>query len=177
MNILFYLFAVLAVLGASSVLYMRNPVYCTLSLVGAFFSLGVIYVLLNSEFIATVQVLVYAGAIMVLFLFVIMLLNVETEKRFPFRWRPPQVIGAVLAGVIFVQLVGLFANPRSQTGPLADYPADRLAREGTVETIGQLLFTDYVLPFEVISVLLLVAIIGAVVLAKRRVKNEGTEGQ
>ncbi|MDH4120456.1 MAG: NADH-quinone oxidoreductase subunit J [Deltaproteobacteria bacterium] len=173
MDLMFYFFGGLAVLGALAVLVLRSPVYCALALVGSFFCLGVVYILLNSEFIAAVQVLVYAGAIMVLFLFVIMLLNVQAEARFPFTGRLPQITGLALAVSILTQLVGLFRSPL--VGPKGVYPVERIAEEGSVEVVGQLLFTDYVLAFEVISILLLVAVVGAVVLAKRRVKSETGE--
>ena len=168
MEILFYIFALAAVVGGSTVLWVRNPVYCALSLVGTFSALGVIYVMLNAEFIATVQVLVYAGAIMVLFLFVIMLLSLKAETQFPFRFRLPQIAGMAVSVALFAQMAGLFFSPAAQMGPLGEYTTERLNHEGSVETVGRLLFTDYLLPFEVISVLLLVSVIGAVVLAKRR---------
>ena len=169
MEIVFYLFAVLAVVGAVSVLLLRSPVYCALSLVGTFFCLAAIYILLNAEFVATIQVLVYAGAIMVLFLFVIMLLNLEPERPLSFRFSLPKLIGAGVTVAILAQLVGVVHHAASKIGPRGDYPVERLEAEGGTEIIGRLLFTDYVLPFEIVSVLLLVSVIGAVVLAKRRV--------
>ena len=175
MTIAFYIFAVLAAAGGVSILLIRSPVYCALSLVATFFCLGAIYILLNAEFVATIQVLVYAGAIMVLFLFVIMLLNLKSDRPFALTFSLPKWLGLAVTVGILSQLIGAFHSPAARIGPAGPYSAERIAQEGSTEIIGRLLFTDYVLPFEMISILLLVAVIGAVVLAKRRVRREGSE--
>ncbi|GIT62860.1 MAG: hypothetical protein Ct9H300mP21_04060 [Pseudomonadota bacterium] len=90
---IFYIFAVLSVIGALGVLFLRNPIHCALSLVGTFFCLGAIYVMLNAEFVAVIQVLVYAGAIMVLFLFVLMLLSSKDSERFVNKWTVGKIAG------------------------------------------------------------------------------------
>jgi NADH-quinone oxidoreductase subunit J len=172
MSIVFYIFAVLAALGGFSILVIRSPVYCALSLVATFFLLGAIYVLLNAEFVATIQVLVYAGAIMVLFLFVIMLLNLKSDRPFALTFSLPKWLGLAITAGILAQLIGMIHSPAARLGPSGPYPPERVAAEGSTEIIGRLLFTDYVLPFEMISILLLVSVIGAVVLAKRRVREE-----
>jgi NADH-quinone oxidoreductase subunit J len=173
MTIAFYILAILIVLGAVSVLVMPSPVYGALSLVGTFFCLGAMYILLNAEFVATIQVLVYAGAIMVLFLFVIMLLNLRAEAPLlGGKITLTKLLGGALTLGIAGQLIGIFLSPQARHGPAGEYTAARVAEEGSTEIIGRLLFTDYVLPFEMISILLLVSVIGAVVLAKRRVKPE-----
>jgi NADH-quinone oxidoreductase subunit J len=168
MLITFYLFALITVVGALALIVVPNPVYCALALIGTLFTLAGIFILLSQEFVAAMQILIYAGAIMVLFLFVIMLLNLRTDEQFHIRWSLPKLVGAVLAAGILAQLVSVFSSPAAKLGPLGEYPVERLAKEGGVEIVGGLLFTQYVLPFEVISVLLMVAVMGAVVLAKRR---------
>ena len=164
--VLFYLFAAAAVMTAIMVICSRNAVYSALYLIGTLFSLACIFLLLHAEFIAAIQVLVYAGAIMVLFLFVIMLLNVGREKRVPLKLKGQKIAGLALALCL---LALLFARTRGvpDPDPIGPYSPERLAEVGNVKAIGWLLFTDYLFPFEITSVLLFVAIIGTVVLARR----------
>jgi NADH-quinone oxidoreductase subunit J len=158
----FYLFAGLALLSAFCVVNARNPVYAVLSLVVTMFCLAALFVLLKAFFVATVHLLVYAGAVLVLFLFVVMLLGVGTDgESAPAAGRGFRVFGALtvtafLAELILVLWLAL-DHFRSVPGEV----------EGTIEAVGRLLFRQYLLPFEVTSVLLLVGIIGAVVLARR----------
>ena len=173
----FYILGLGAVLGALPLLIVRNPVYCALSLVASFAAMAGVFILLNQEFVAAIQILIYAGAIMVLFLFVIMLLNLRTDAPFAIHWTVPKAIGAAVAVAILSQMLSVFFSIASRPGPAGDYSPDRIAREGAVQIIGDLLFHQYVLPFEVISVLLMVAVMGAVVLAKRRLAPRGKEGQ
>lgn len=177
MLVAFYILGFLAIGGALSVVLFRSPVYCALSLVGTFLCIAGIYILLNNEFVAAVQVLVYAGAIMVLFLFVIMLLNLRSDKSFKHVWTWPKLVGIALAVGILVQLISIFHSPAAKLGPMGAYPPERVAEEGAVEIIGQILFTDYVFPFEVISILLMVAVIGAVIIAKRHDTDAPEEEQ
>jgi NADH-quinone oxidoreductase subunit J len=170
---LFYVLAVVMVLGALALVLVPNPVYCALSLVGSFFAMGAIFILLNQEFVAAIQVLVYAGAIMVLFLFVIMLLNLRSDAPFAIRWNVRHIVSVAVVLGILSQLVAVFSSPAAKLGPIGDYPPERIAKEGAVQVIGDLLFTKYVLPFEVISVLLMVAVMGAVLLAKRHSAESG----
>ncbi|RMG35254.1 MAG: NADH-quinone oxidoreductase subunit J [Methanobacteriota archaeon] len=159
--ILFWIFAILATGGGLGVVLHRNPVKSALFLVVTLFALAGEYVLLTAHFIAIVHIAVYAGAIMVLFLFVIMLLNVQIESKVGgirgiMRW-----IGFTLSILLFGEL-GYFGFQGFKTA---------VAKEntlGTVESIGTALFSKYVLPFEVASILLLAAMIGAVYLSKRR---------
>jgi len=164
---IFYIFAVLSVLGALGVLFLRNPIHCALSLVGTFFCLGAIYVMLNAEFVAVIQVLVYAGAIMVLFLFVLMLLSSKDSERYVNKWSVKILAGLLSLG-IFIQIAGLFTANELQLGSKGEYPLEVVEEVGSITLIGRLLFTDYILSFEIIAILLLVAVIGAVVIAKRR---------
>jgi NADH-quinone oxidoreductase subunit J len=175
MVIAFYILAFLAVVAAFNVIIMRSPVYCACSLVACFFFLGVIFILLNNEFVAAIQILVYAGAIMVLFLFVIMLLNLRAAQAPSLKPTVGKILGIGLAVGILAQLVGVVTSPAARLGPLGEYSPERVAEEGSIEIIGKLLFTDYVLPFEVISVLLMVSVMGAVLLAKKRPPSDDEE--
>lgn len=175
--IFFYVFAVLAVGAALSVLLFRSPVYCALGLVGTLGILAAIFILLNHEFVAAIQLLIYAGAIMVLFLFVIMLLNLRSDRPFAVQWSVPKIVGVGVSIGILAQMIGVFISPEARIGPQDVYTPERIADEGAVEIIGGMLFTDFVLPFEVISVLLMVAVIGVVILAKRRGHDPAGDGE
>ncbi|HVP68320.1 MAG TPA: NADH-quinone oxidoreductase subunit J [Anaeromyxobacteraceae bacterium] len=161
--VLFWVFAVPALLSAAGVLAARNPVHAAMSLVSTFFFLAGIYVLLTAHLIAFLQVIVYAGAIMVLFLFVIMLLSLSDEELGVDRMTAMKWAGALGGAGLFATLVWVYwyqgGGSARVVGP--DY--------GTVKAVGRLLFTQYLLPFEATSVLLLVAIVGAVVVSKRRI--------
>ena len=109
MLIIFYIFAALSILGGLGVLFLRNPIHCALSLVGTFFCLGAIYVMLNAEFVAVIQVLVYAGAIMVLFLFVLMLLSSKDIEQYANKWPIGKILAGLLSLGIFVQIASLFS--------------------------------------------------------------------
>jgi NADH-quinone oxidoreductase subunit J len=159
----FWIFSIPLLLSAAGVLVARNPVNAAISLVVAFFFLAGIYVLLVAHLLAFLQVLVYAGAIMVLFLFVIMLLTTADDQFAPARMKMMQAAGvAGAAGVVAVVVTAL-----SRMGPLPMHVVG--AQFGTVKAVGRLLFTQYLLPFEATSLLLLVAIVGAVVVAKQRI--------
>jgi NADH-quinone oxidoreductase subunit J len=165
-QVAFWVFAVPLVLTALGVVVARSPMYAAMNLVAAFFFMAGIYVLLSAHLIAFMQVLVYAGAVMVLFLFVIMLLSLGDEPLVTERKRAMQYVGvlgaigvlAVLGAAIARAADGLAAGAR----PVND-------TFGTVKAVGAVLFTDFLLPFEATSLLLLVAIVGAVVVAKERI--------
>lgn len=158
-SLIFYLLATLLVIASLMVVFLRNVVHCALALVAALLLIAVFFVILQAPMIGVLQVMVYAGAIMVLFLFVIMFLNpAALERQGGLWWGFGTILGLMLVGV----LVPLVATN--------DLPADPVAATelfGSPEMLAKSLFNDYVLPFEIASVLLLVAIIGAVVLAKR----------
>jgi NADH-quinone oxidoreductase subunit J len=162
-SILFILFAGMAVGCAVSMVAQRNPLYGAISLVGVFISLACLYVTLAAPFIAAVQVIVYAGAIMVLVVFVIMLLNVEDEERQPLRLRSLVPIAIGLAAVLFAEaaFIIFFVNASPAT------PTRNISDVGLTSSIGAGLFTTYLLPFEITSILLLMAIVGAITLARR----------
>jgi NADH-quinone oxidoreductase subunit J len=160
---LFWLFAALAVAGAlGMVLNVRNTVAGALSLVGTMVSLGAIYVLLDAYLIGVLQILVYAGAIVVLFLFVVMLLNLRRDDFGRERQRLTKGLGVLIAGFILWRFLALLP---AAVGKPAALPADF----GGYRYLGKVLFTDQLLSFEIASLLLLAAMIGAVVLAKRRI--------
>ncbi len=162
--LLFWVFAVCTVIAAGGVILFRNPINSAMSLVGTFFFLAGIYVLLWAHTIAVLQVLVYAGAIMVLFLFVIMLLSLTEANLGLARVTASRVAGgAAAAGLLAVLVVALRRFPAEQ-GPLPDPNSF-----GTLAHLGKVLYTSYLLPFEAVSLLLLVAIVGAVVVAKSRI--------
>ena len=165
---IFYLFAALSVFGALGVLFLKNPIHCALSLVGTFFCLGSIYVMLNAEFVAVIQVLIYAGAIMVLFLFVLMLLSSRDTGMSSNKWTAGKILAGLLPLGIFVQIAYLFTGNELKLGTKGEYPIEVVEEIGSIALIGRLLFTDYILSFEIIVILLLVAVIGAVVIAKRK---------
>jgi NADH-quinone oxidoreductase subunit J len=180
---IFYVFAALAIVSATLCILQRSPVSAALWLVSTMFSLAAIYVLLDAQFIAAIQVLVYAGAVMVLFLFVIMLLNLGHASS---DLRGPSSVAAavVIVGLLGIELVALWrytprrlASEISQAPAFADpatmFAAGQIARQetaarGVVGGIAAPLFQVYLVPFEITSVLLLAAIVGAVVLAKRK---------
>ena len=161
MTILFYIFAAVTVLAALNMVLQRTPVYSALSLIVVLCSLAVVYLLLGAEFMAVIQVIVYAGAIMVLFVFVIMLLNAGHEKP-SHRSHVAKWIGAPLIAAFLVEMLVVIWN-QFPSAPLGS-PAPL---DGSPAAIGHLLFRSYVLPFEVTSILILVAVLGAVVLAKK----------
>ncbi|HLO25818.1 MAG TPA: NADH-quinone oxidoreductase subunit J [Geobacteraceae bacterium] len=165
---LFFFFIVALVAVASSILVVtcRNPINSALSLVMAFFCLATFYVMLDAPFMAAVQVIVYAGAIMVLIIFVIMLLNLRTETGM--RYRHAVVAGSIIGFMTLLEIL-YFLLRSGLTGTRGGMDKALIERVGHTELIARSMFTDFLLPFEITSILLLVAIIGAVVLAKRKI--------
>ena len=158
----FYFFAALAVVGALMTITRRNAVHSAVYLVLTFVAISGIYVLLGAEFLFAVQVLVYAGGIMVLFLFVIMLVNLEEPRRFSGgRLR----LGASVA--LALLLFGALGLAFLREGPAATAPAASLG-EGNLQLMGWVLYRQYLLPFEAVSLLLLVAMVGAIILGRPR---------
>lgn len=161
---LFFLFALLVILGGLVTILAPNAVHAALGLVATLLSLAVVYVMLSAHFLAAVQVIVYAGAIMVLFLFVIMLLDatqpVKTENPVPYIGEMAGIGAALLSGVM-VLLVNTFKAPMDLAQATAKL------QNGAPGVIGETLFTRFLLPFEAVSVVLLVAVVGAVILVRR----------
>ncbi len=164
---LFYIVGTIAVLAAVYLIFERNPVFCALYLIQTMVCIAVLYILLEAQFIAAVQMIVYAGAIMVLFLFVIMLLNIkgdeESKRSFPFRKIP-----AILMGIALLTVICIILKSKLLQGKQDVYTVAQIESIGNTQLIGNLLFTDYLLPFEITSILLFVAAIGAIMLAKRK---------
>lgn len=161
-DILFYIFSALALICGVMLLVSRNPVNSAMFLVLTIASLAGLFVLMEAFFLAAIQVLVYAGAVMVLFLFVIMLLDLKVEQR-----RKIKIFG-LAGGVVAVGTILAIFFKSLGTTTLNDAPSPNV-KGGTIE-LGQLLFTQYLLPFEIISVLLLVAMVGVVLLSKKDLK-------
>lgn len=159
----FCILAVPLLFAAAGVVVSKSPVYAAMNLVAAFFFLAGIYVLLVAHLIAFMQILVYAGAVMVLFLFVIMLISLGDEHLVKERYRGVQLLGAAGAVGLVAILAWVFMDV-SQAANTQLAPGF-----GTVRAVGKLLFTQYLLPFEATSLLLLAAIVGAVVVAKERI--------
>lgn len=170
---LFLIAALVAVVSAVMVITQRNPVYSALFLVLTFCSLAVLYLLLGAQFIAMVQVIVYAGAIMVLFLFVIMLLNLDRPLETQSKLKHQRLVAGILSAVLLVEMIYLLHRGLPLTGTQPS-PPDNF---GTVEEIARVLFRDFALAFEVTSIVLLVGMIGVIVLAKRHLDEKKAAAQ
>ena len=167
-TILFYMFATVLVLAALRVITARNPVHAVLFLVLAFFNAGGIWLLLDAEFLAIALIMVYVGAVMVLFLFVVMMLdiNIERVRRGFWNYLP---LGGVVGLIMVVEMAMVLGRPYFDLQSLPNNVAP--AAYSNTKELGRLLFTDYAYPFELASVILLVAIIAAVVLTHRERKG------
>ncbi len=163
MNIsLFYFLAFLAILSAMMVVISKNPVHSVLYLIICFFAIAGHYVLMNAQFLAAVHIIVYAGAIMVLFLYVIMMLNLNSNVE-PHKSKWLKVAATVSGGLLMTVLVGAL---RQATTTVASVPNSDV---GLIENLGLVLFREYALPFEVSSILLLTAMVGTVMLGKKEI--------
>lgn len=163
-TIAFFILALISIVSAIGVVFSKNPVYSVLALIVCFFSITGHYVLLNAHFLAVVNLIVYAGAIMVLFLFVIMLLNLnkESEPHKPFLAK----LTAVISGSVL--MVILAAALRTYE---AGVPAELPETYGGAKDIGKIIFSEFLLPFEVSSILFITAMVGAVILGKKHVND------
>lgn len=167
----FFIFlAILAVASALAMVISKNTVNSALFLVLNMVSLAGLFLLLQAQFLAIIQVLVYAGAIMVLFLFVIMLLNVDAEKSLFNKWRVKYFVAFFLGVGVFSQILyslGSFSDTLPTIAP-------EMAEVGTVEAVGDVLFTQYLLPFELTAILLTAAVVGAIIVAQHKVRTRTT---
>ncbi len=176
----FWVLATLTVVGALSTILRRNLIGAVMSMVATFFGLASLYALLSAHFLAAIQVLVYAGAIMVLFVFVIMVLNREEADPWPTQGIVGKALGAGALVYLAMRLGGMLLAPGAA---IRSVPGDPPGSYGTVATLGEFFFTDFLFPFEAISILLVIAVIGAVVLAKSHVSRPtstheaGVDGQ
>jgi NADH-quinone oxidoreductase subunit J len=165
-TLFFYLVALVTVSFGFLVVICRNPINSALSLVMTFFCLAIFYVMLYAPFMAAIQILVYAGAIMVLIVFVIMLLNLGAEARK--KYTHGVVGGAIAAALVLFQVI-YFLGQGEASGTKGGITGELILSEGHTELIGRALFTEFMLPFQITSILLLVAVVGALVLAKKEV--------
>ncbi len=174
-NIAFYLFSAVTVASAWSVISVRNPVYAVLCLILTFFSMACIWLLVGAEFLGVTLVLVYVGAVMVLFLFVVMMLDIDTS-RLREGWVRYLPVGLLVAGVMLMQMVVLIGVKVRMATPFpVDNAAAQAAESSNLTWLAHSLFTDFLLPFEFAAVILTVAVIAAVMLTLR--KREGVKTQ
>ena len=162
-QILFFFLSSLAIISAVMVLISKNPVHSVLWLVAVFFAISGHYILLNAQFLAIVNMIVYAGAIMVLFLFVIMLMNLNAQNE-PQKNLWMKLAGVISGGCFLMVLVSLVRQSVDMTGKKALTTTGDI---GLIKNLGKVLFNDYVVPFEITSVLFLSAMIGAIVIGKK----------
>jgi len=163
--ILFVLLALVAAISSVMMITRRQAIISALFLVINFFALAGLYLLLQAQFIAAVQVIVYAGAIMVLFLFVIMLINTESEEKFMEKAKSFKTFAIIASALVFAEMTYaiIFAHPSGMLPAISSN-----VKNGTIQSVGKALYTDYVVPFEAAGFLLLSATIGALILAKKR---------
>lgn len=176
-SVLFFVFAGIAIAAAVSMVYHRNPLYSAVSLIGVFIALSCLYLTLAAPFIAITQILVYAGAIMVLVIFVIMLLNLDEEKplnRLRYLYAVGGGLGVAMLAQAFFIFYAVLKSPK--------HVVDADSTVGTTKNLGMAMYTEYLLPVEIVGVMLLMAIVGAVVLVKKSDKPvleavTGTKGK
>ena len=159
--ILFYLVSGIALASAGYFVFAKNPLYAILSLIVTFFSIAGLYILMNAQFLGIIQIIVYAGAIMVLFLYILMMLNLNKEDESK-KHNANKFIGVAAAGILFIGLLGAYKGLSVQTKA-----GDVDFSVGLTKNLGKLLFNEYVLPFEFASVLILAGIVGAVLIGKK----------
>lgn len=162
--VVFSILAAASIIFALLMVFTKNPVHSVIYLILTFFSIAGQFVLLNAQFLAVVHIIVYAGAIMVLFLFVLMLLNLNTAAE-PTQTRRWKLGAAIAAGMLLVTFVGALKGGIKLSETLSHNP-----QVGLVQNLGRVLFTDFVVPFEIAGILFLAAMVGAVMVGKRDVK-------
>lgn len=159
-QIIFFFVAFLALASAFYFVFAKNPLYAILSLIITFFSIAAMYILLNAQFLGIVQIIVYAGAIMVLFLYILMMLNLNKDDESK-KNNLSKFIGVFAVGILLIGILGAFKGLNGKTFGVGD------ASVGLTKNLGKLLFNEYVLPFELASILILAGIVGAVLIGKR----------
>lgn len=162
--IFFSVLAILAIASAIVTIASKHPVKSAMALIFHFFMLAGLYLTLNAQILAVLQILVYAGAIMVLVIFVIMLLNLGDEEKLIQKFQTKQFLAIALSSVMVIMLISMFATNLD----LRPFNTEMAEKVGNVQTLGKELFTNFLYPVEAIAILLTVAIIGAIVLAKRK---------
>jgi len=166
-QVVFWILAVMSIVTALGVILLRNPLHGAISLVGCFIFMAALFVLLKAHLLAAIQVLVYAGAIMVLFIFVIMLFDLRKQDLGPFKFTATKIVGGMGAAYVLYTLLEAVRSA-AVTAKVPILAAKIKSGFGGIESVGKQIFTTYLLPFEITSILLLAAIVGAVVIAKRR---------
>lgn len=161
-QILFFIVGFIAILSAVYFVLGKNPLYSILSLIVTFFSIAAMYILLNAQFLGIVQIIVYAGAIMVLFLYVLMMLNLNAKDESK-KQNLPKFIGVFTVCILFIGMLGAYKGLSGNT--VADSNVDFTV--GLTKNLGYLLFNEYVLPFEIASVLIFAGIVSAVLIGKK----------
>jgi NADH-quinone oxidoreductase subunit J len=164
-KLFFGYFSIVMIVLSLLIITRRNPVHSVLWMLVLFFHIAGLYLFLNAEFLAAVQLILYAGAILVLFLFVIMMLNLKEEltaERFIGEWPIGVALGISILMFIY------FTISKFIQGPAGQYTIEAIKKETHTKTIGKVLYTEYLFPFEIASLILLIAIVGAIVLAKKR---------
>lgn len=164
-KIFFGYFAIVMTILSLLIITRRNPVHSVILMLALFFHIAGLYLFLNAEFLSAIQIILYAGAILVLFLFVIMMLNLKEElasERFIGEWPISLALG--LSILMFI----VFSINKFVQGPSGQYTIEKIKTETHTKALGKLLYTDYLFPFEIVSIVLLIAIVGALVLAKKR---------
>lgn len=165
-KLFFGYFAIVMVVLSLLIITRRNPVHSVLWMIVLFFHIAAMYLFLNAEFLAAVQIILYAGGILVLFVFVIMMLNLKEEltvERFIGEWPIGVALGVSILMFIF------FKVSEIAQGPVGEFTIESIKEETHTKALGKVLYTDYILPFEIAGVILLVAIVGAIVLAKKKI--------
>ena len=160
-QIIFFIVAFLAVASAFYFVFARNPIYAILSLIVTFFSIAAMYILLNAQFLGIVQIIVYAGAIMVLFLYILMMLNLNKEDESK-KQNLMKFVGVFTAGLLLIGMLGAFRGFKGNT-----IAGNVDSSVGLTKNLGRLLFNEYVLPFELASILIFAGIVGAVLIGKK----------
>lgn len=160
---IFYFLGFLAILSAMMVVISKNPVHSVLYLIITFFAIAGHYVLLNAQFLAAVHIIVYAGAIMVLFLYVIMMLNLNAEVE-PHKTALQKIAATIAGGILMIVMVGAFRKVNYESSAVYGNEA------GLIKNLGNTLFNEFALPFEVSSILFLAAMVGSVMLAKKEIQ-------
>ena len=172
-SLMFIIMSLIIIACAIGVVFQKNPIYSAVFLIQTMVSLAVLYVLLHAQFVAAVQVMVYAGAIMVIFVFVIMLLNLNKDDLEGDRNKlPMQKPAAIILGLMLVVMIGVIMTRTIYQGAQGEYTPEVMDQIGNTQLVGKMLFTKYVLPFEIASILLFAAIVGAIILAKKQIIKE-----
>ena len=165
--ILFAILAIIAVAGALVTVTHRNPVYCAMGLVLCFIAIAGFFLLLNAPFLAAVQVIIYAGSIMTLFIFVIMLMDLGRENVHKLRVTFGRLVASLLGFILLIELL-LVVNGGLLTGRMGSWTPEKIKAISHTKVLGQVLLTEYLYPFEAISLLLVVAMVGAILIGKKK---------